>query len=131
MGLLGVEQEVMIHLKGLNLLSIANKNKKFEGVPSKILTRQEQKLLADKINKKFKYHLAYQTQNQITLPDLTTIVQAYYPGSTLTIIKIKKDSKIFHIGAYCTSKPVRHEDDNYFWREDITADKNCFFFTFC
>jgi hypothetical protein len=27
-GLLGVEREVMIHLKGLNLLSISNKNKK-------------------------------------------------------------------------------------------------------
>ncbi len=40
-GLLGVEREVMIHLKGLNLLTInSNKNKKSEGVPSKLLNKQ-------------------------------------------------------------------------------------------
>lgn len=38
-GLLGVEQEVMIHLKGVDIASKSSKNKKFEGVPSKILSK--------------------------------------------------------------------------------------------
>ena len=46
-GLLGVEQEVMIQLKGMSLLSInSSKNRKREGVPSKMLSRVQQKPLS-------------------------------------------------------------------------------------
>jgi hypothetical protein len=33
----------MIHLKGLDIASLSSKNKKTEGVPSKILNKHEQK----------------------------------------------------------------------------------------
>jgi hypothetical protein len=38
----------------------SGKNKKIDYVPSKLLNKQAQKLLSEKIAKKYKYHLAFQ-----------------------------------------------------------------------
>jgi len=62
---------------------------------------------------------------------MNTIVESLYGEGTLVIIKVKHESKIRHVGVYCPVKPVKKEEDNYFWEEDISASKNCFLFTFC
>ena len=53
-GLLGLEQEVMINLRGLELQPTAKKEASFN---SKWLTQKTSKQLLDKINKKYKYSL--------------------------------------------------------------------------
>jgi hypothetical protein len=53
-GLLGLEQEVMINLQGLELQSPAKKEVSFN---SKFLTKKQEKILHDKISKKCKYSL--------------------------------------------------------------------------
>jgi hypothetical protein len=58
-GALGLEEEVMIQLKGLDLKS--HQTKKVENIPSKLLNRQQQKSLGERINKKLKYNCVSST----------------------------------------------------------------------
>jgi hypothetical protein len=61
-GLLGLEQEVMISLRGLELQSTAKKEVSFS---SKWLSKKQNKQLLDKINKKYKYSLLGEINGQI------------------------------------------------------------------
>ena len=111
-GLLGLEQEVMINLRGLELQPTAKKEASFN---SKWLTQKTSKQLLDKINKKYKYSLLGQINGTMKADHQDLFLKAFSCNTFLLIMRFKFNDKMHTCGLYCPSPGRRNEEGDYFW----------------
>lgn len=83
---MGSESEVMIHITGVDLHT---SSKKEAAINSKFLTKKNQKILLEKISKKYKYSLMGEINTEIKAENQDLFLKAFACSSILLLIRFK------------------------------------------
>ena len=125
MGLLGLEQEVMISLRGLELQSTVKKETSFN---SKWLNKKQNKQLLDRINKKYKYSLLGEINGQVKVDHQELFLKAFSCNGFLMILRFKMGQQNHTCGVYSPVPGKRNQEGDYFWEEIVNYEKQSFIF---
>ena len=126
-GILGLEQEIFVNLKGFDVDMTGNK--KDSMLPTKILNKSQVKMLSDKINKKIKFNLVVEVEGSLKNSLYNTVYGAINSSQFLMMIKVKLQSgKSGCVGLYSCGKSFRTDEDSYCWEDSINYEKGSFLF---
>lgn len=113
-GVLGLEKEVFVNLKGFDVSS--NGSKKEAMLQTKFLNKSQIKTLSDKINKKIKFNLVAQADGSLGCPLYNSVYSAINSTHFLLLVKIRlSNGKLGYAGCYSPGKSFRTEEDSYCW----------------
>lgn len=124
-GLLGLEEEVMISLRGLQLQATTKKEVLLN---SKWLSKKTSKQLLDRINKKYKYSLLGEINTNIKVDHQELFLKAFSCNAFLMVMRFKVGQKLHTCGLYNPNPGKRNQEGDYFWEEIINYDKQGFLF---
>lgn len=116
----------MISLRGLQLQSTV---KKETGFNSKWLNKAQNKLLTDRINKKYKYNLLGEIVGTVKVDHQELFLKAFSCNAFLMLIRFKMGQNNHTCGVYSPVPGKRNQEGDYFWQEIVNYEKqSCIFF---
>lgn len=116
-----------VNLKGFDVDS--RNSKKDALLTSKILNKVHLKALSEKINKKIKFNLTFESDLKSKSDLYDKIYGAMNGSQFLLAIKLKlPNGKYGYVGCYCPGRSFRSEEDSYCWEDVINYEKGSFIF---
>jgi hypothetical protein len=115
-GLLGLEEEVMISLGGLEVQATP---KKEPSLGSKWLSKKQVKQVMEKTGKKFKCSLLGEVNTQIKADHQELFLKAFGCPAFLLVLKCKVGALTLSCGIYSPATGRRNQEGDYFWEEMV------------
>lgn len=111
-GLLGLEEEVMISLGGLEVQTSV---KKEPSLSTKWLSKKQAKQIMEKTGKKFKCSLLGEISSQIKVDHQDLFLKAFACPSFLLVLRCKVGPITLTCGLYSPAPGRRNQEGDYFW----------------